>query len=80
MSALPPKADIHKADIPIVSLHLPFFTKNILDPTIGNEPHYGDHHVNCDRYPRTNKGQHYRRSVKNRGYFALYVGAKSISE
>jgi hypothetical protein len=33
------------------------FTKDVLDPAIGNEPHHGDHHVNCDRYPGANKGQ-----------------------
>jgi hypothetical protein len=59
---------------------LTLFTKNVLDPAIGNEPHHGDHRVDCDRYPGTNKGQHYRRSVKHRGYFALYVSAESISE
>ena len=63
-----------------VQFHLSFSRKNILDSTIGNEPPYGDHYVNCDRYPRTDKGHHYRRSVKNRRYFALYVGAESISE
>jgi hypothetical protein len=59
---------------------LTFFTNSVLDSTIGNEPNDGDHHVNCDRYPGTNKGQHNSRSIKYPGYFALYVGAKSISQ
>ena|SRR5215470_16185319 len=51
-----------------------FFANNVLDPAIGNKPHHGDHHVNCDRYPGTNKRQQYRRSIKCRGNFAFYVG------
>ena len=57
-----------------------FFANNVLDPAIGNKPHHGDHHVNCDRYPGTNKRQQYRRSIKCRGNFAFYVGAEGISE
>src|SRR5262245_13330573 len=52
---------------------LAFFTKDALDPTIGNEPHHGDHHVNYYRYPGTNKGQQYRHSIKYRGNFALFI-------
>jgi hypothetical protein len=48
-----------------------FFANNVLDPAIGNKPHHGDHHVNCDRYPGTNKRQQYRRSIKCRGNFAF---------
>src|SRR5215472_4140334 len=46
---------------------LAFFTKNALDPTIGNEPHHGDHHVNCDRYPGTNKGHGATSAKRQRG-------------
>jgi hypothetical protein len=61
MSALPPKADIGERNrdvrfVPIADiakrecqLHLLFFTKNILDPAIGNEPHHGDHRVMPER-------------------------------
>src|SRR5262249_61707612 len=59
---------------------LAFFTKDALDPTIGNEPHHGNHHVNYDRYPGTNKGQQYRHSIKYRGNFAFYVGAEGVGE
>src|SRR5947208_312644 len=52
------------------------FPKNVIVPTIGRNE-YGDHYVNCGRYPEINKGQQYRCS-KNPGNFAFYVGEEGI--
>jgi Resolvase, N terminal domain len=55
-------------------------TEDILDPPIGNEPHYRDQDIDSDRQPRADKCQHDSREVEDRRYFAFNVLAQCIGK